>query len=52
MIAIRLEARPGTSQADLADAHAIVDSMRAEPWDNGLGFRLVFTLTNNAWDSR
>jgi hypothetical protein len=50
-IAIHLKARPGTGQADLADAHAIVDSMRTEPRDNDLGFRLIFTLTNNDWDS-
>lgn len=50
-IAIRLSARPGTSQTDMADAHAIIDSMRAEPRDNDLGFRLVFTLTTDVWDS-
>jgi hypothetical protein len=50
-IAIRLEARPGTSPTDLAEAHAIVASMRTEPRDNALGFRLVFTLTTNDWDS-
>ena len=50
-IAIVLEARPGTSAADLADAHAIIDSMRTEPQDNYLGFRLVFTLGTNDWDS-
>jgi hypothetical protein len=50
-IAIRLEARPRTNQADLADAHAIVDSMRYEPQTNALGFRLVFRLTNSEWDS-
>jgi Tol biopolymer transport system component len=50
-IAIRLEARPGTSQADLADAYAILGSMRTQPRDNDLGFRLVFALTTNDWDS-
>jgi Tol biopolymer transport system component len=50
-IAIRLTARPGTSQTDLADAYAIVESMRTEAQDNNLGFRLVFTLTTNDWDS-
>lgn len=50
-IAIHLNARPGTSQTDLAEAHAIIDSIRTEPQDNLLGFRLVFTLTTNDWDS-
>ena len=50
-IAIRLEAKPGTSDADLAEAHAIVESMRTEPRDTKLGFRLVFTLMTNDWDS-
>jgi Tol biopolymer transport system component len=50
-IAIRLTARPGTSQTDLADAYAIIESMRTEAQDNDLGFRLVFTLMTNDWDS-
>jgi hypothetical protein len=50
-IAIRLNVRPAASQADLDDAHAIIGSMRTEPRDNDLGFRLVFTLTTNDWDS-
>jgi len=50
-IAIRLAARPGTSQADLAVAHAIIESMRYEPHDNDLGFRLDFRLTTDDWDS-
>jgi hypothetical protein len=51
MIDISLTAEPGTSQPDLAEAHAIIDSIRAEPSDNNLGFRLVFTLTTSDWDS-
>ena len=50
-IAIHLYARRGTSPTELAEAHAIVGSMRAESRDNDLGFRLVFTLTTNDWDS-
>lgn len=50
-IAINLTARIGTSEADLADAHAIIDSMRAEAQDNDLGFRVIFTLTTDDWDS-
>ncbi len=50
-IAFWLKARPGTSQADLAEAHAIIESMRTDPCDNQLGFVLLFTLTTNHWDS-
>jgi hypothetical protein len=50
-IAIHLEARPDTSPSDLAEAHAIIASMRTEPRDNDLGFMLVFTLTTDDWDS-
>jgi hypothetical protein len=54
VVAIRLYAKPGTSEADLADAHAIIDSMRYELRETGQptqGFRLVFTLTTGYWDS-
>jgi hypothetical protein len=50
-VAVNLVAAPGTSPADLAEAHAVIDSMYTEPSDNDLGFRLVFTLTSNDWDS-
>jgi hypothetical protein len=50
-ILILLSAEPGTSHADLAEARAIIDSIRTEPMDNRLGFRLVFTLSTNDWDS-
>ncbi len=50
-IAIMLSAERDTSEADLAEAHAIIDSMRTEPWDNDIGFRLVFRLTTDDWDS-
>jgi hypothetical protein len=50
-LAIRLEAEPGASDADLAEAHAIIESMRTRPQDTKLGFRLVFTLTTDDWDS-
>jgi hypothetical protein len=49
-IVIHLTAK-GPNDADLIDAHAIIDSMRTEKRDNHLGFRLVFTLTNDDWDS-
>jgi len=50
-ISIVLSARPGTSEADLAEAHAIIDSMFTEPRDTDLGFRLVFRLETDDWDS-
>ena len=50
-IAIQVIAEPGTSEADLAEAHAIIDSMRTQPRDNDLGFRLVFRLATGDWDS-
>jgi len=50
-LAITLEARSGTSRADLADAHGIIESMRTEPRAPSRGFALVFTLTNGNWDS-
>jgi hypothetical protein len=50
-LAIRLEAEPGASGANLAEAHAIIESMRTEPRDTKLGFRLVFTLMTDDWDS-
>ena len=51
-VAIQLTAKPGTSRADMAEAHAIIDSMRTVPSDHQyIGFSLVFTLTSNDWDS-
>ncbi len=48
---IRLVVKQGTSQADLTEAHAIIDSIRTELGDYLRGFRLVFTLPTNDWDS-
>lgn len=50
-LAIRLEAEPGASDADVAEARAIIKSMRTEPQDTKRGFRLVFRLMTNDWDS-
>ncbi len=50
-IAIHLMAEPDAGEAELAEAHAIVDSMRTEPQENRLGFRLIFSITTNDWDS-
>ena len=36
---------------EVAEAHEIIESIRAEPQDNTLGFRLIFTLKTNTWDS-
>lgn len=48
-VAITLTAEAGTSQADLDEAHAIIDSMRTEP--TAAGFRILFTLATDDWDS-
>jgi hypothetical protein len=50
-IAIRFAAEPGTTQAELAEAYAIIGSMRTEAQDNPFGFRLIFTLATDDWDS-
>lgn len=50
-IVVELKAKPGTSRADLAEAHAVVESMHTEPDTNYLGYKLVFMLTSNDWDS-
>lgn len=50
-VAINITAEIGTSQADIEEAHAIIDSMRTEPVDALPGFRIVFTLTTDDWDS-
>ena len=51
-VVIRLAAKPDVSDAGLADAHAVIDSLYAEPSTrNQPGFRLVFTITNRDWDS-
>jgi hypothetical protein len=50
-IAIHLTTEPDTSRAEMAEAYAIIDSMRTEARDNGLGFRLIFRLATDDWDS-
>ena len=50
-VTISLAAKPGAPQAEVAEAHKIVESIRAEPQDTPLGFRFIFTLTTNTWDS-
>jgi hypothetical protein len=50
-VSVRMTARPGTSQAELDEAHAIIDSMRVVRSDNAYGFSLIFRLTTDDWDS-
>lgn len=58
-VAIRLNAVQQTSQADMDEAHTIIDSIRIEPTDsirtapedNDWGFMVVFTLATDDWDS-
>jgi hypothetical protein len=51
LVTIRLEAEPGTSSADLAEAEAIISSMRTEATGGPFGFRIVFRLPSDDWDS-
>lgn len=50
-IAVRLSTRPGTSQTELDEAHAMIGSMRTQERRTELGFRLVFRVTTDDWDS-
>ena len=50
-VTILLIAEPGAPEAELAEAHEIIGSIYMDPQDNELGFRLLFTLTTNTWDS-
>ncbi len=49
-VTFTVEAQPGTTEAELAEARAIIGSIRSEPTENGAGFRLTFTLPKG-WDS-
>jgi hypothetical protein len=50
-VTIRIVAEPRARDTELAEARGIIQSIRVEPRDNALGFRLVFTLQTGAWDS-
>lgn len=50
IVHILVEAPPGTTQAEMAEVTAIVDSIRVEPQGVHPGFRLVFALPDG-WDS-
>jgi hypothetical protein len=51
VVSITLTAVSGTSDEELAEARAIVDSMRTDAHDTALGFRIIFTLVTDDWDS-
>jgi len=48
-VTITVEAQPDATAAQLAEAHAIIESIRREPM--GAGFGLSFTLSSDDWDS-
>jgi hypothetical protein len=50
-VVITLLADPRTPEVELAEAHEVIDSMFVDPQDDELGFRLIFTLTTDTWDS-
>lgn len=50
-VTILLIAEPGARDTELAEAHEIIESILVEPQDTELGFRLLFTLTSDTWDS-
>ena len=50
-VTISIAAKPGAPEAEMAEAQEIIQSIRAEPQDSALGFRLLFTLKTNTWDS-
>jgi hypothetical protein len=47
---IYLAACSDVTDAELAEGHAIVNSIRIEPWENEPGFRMIFKIPNG-WDS-
>lgn len=49
-ITISVSAQPDVTEAELAEAHTIVESIRTEPWETQAGFRMIFTLPAG-WDS-
>jgi len=50
-VLIQLDARSDASAADLAEAHAIVESLRTGPRDASHPLRIDFTLMTDDWDS-
>jgi hypothetical protein len=50
-VTISLSVGPRASDAEVTEAHGIIDSIRAVPRDDPYGFRLLFTLRTGTWDS-
>jgi len=50
-IVITLVADPLTPKAEVADAHEIIESFAVDPAAGDLGFRLIFTVPTDTWDS-
>ncbi len=50
-VTITLAAEPGALEAEVAEAHEIIESIYVDPQDNDLGFQLILTLPTNTWDS-
>ena len=51
LLGISLLVERGASQADIDEANAMIDSLEYEQRDTPLGFRLVFRLPSEHWDS-
>jgi len=50
-VTITLYVDPQTPEAELAEAHEIIESIYMKPKDNEIGFRLLFTIPTKTWDS-
>jgi len=50
-VTISLSVGPGASDAEVREAHEIIESIRAVPRDDPYGFQLLFTLKTGTWDS-
>ena len=50
-VTLSISAKPGAPEDEVAEAQEIIDTIRAEPQDTPLGFRLLLTLRTNTWDS-
>jgi hypothetical protein len=50
-VTLSLAAKSGAPEDEVAEAHEIIDTIRAERQDTPLGFRLLLTLKTNTWDS-
>ncbi|HEY7848055.1 MAG TPA: hypothetical protein VIC83_07680 [Candidatus Limnocylindria bacterium] len=50
-VTVKISTEPGTSESDLAEARAIVDSIRTGPRENSDGLRVIFMLRTDDWDS-